>query len=488
MLARMQNSRFFRSTKVSKTKLIGLILGPVLFFIFLVSPAPEGLPDQGKLVAGITLWLVVWWVTEAVSIYATALLPLALFPITGVLSLRVVGAEYMSPIIILLLGMFLVVLALEKTGLQRKIAFGVIGIFGYSPKRIILGFMICTALISTVIMSTTVAILIIPMVFAILSLLSDNGIKFSTKFKVMLLLGVAFSSSIGSITTLIASPPNLMYAEIVNELFGKTITFGTWSSVAAPLTITMLTISIIYFTSKVRKEQMDETLIRKIIVTEKEKLGKMTREQKASLIILLSVLILMFAAPYWAGDSYLETAVIAIFGGVSLFVIPKNRTEKFLNWSDVQKVPLGVLFILGAGISLSLAFTTSGLADYLGTKLSALSILPFPVIVILIVSITMILGNTMSNTATAAIFIPVVASMAALNHWSPLPILAGITLSSSLAFLLPMGTPPNALVYEQGKIQIKEMIKNGIVLTIIAIIMISVFTIFLYPLLLPEIS
>jgi sodium-dependent dicarboxylate transporter 2/3/5 len=305
----------------------------------------------------------------------------------------------------------------------------------------------------------------------------------------MLLLGVAFSSSIGSITTLIASPPNLIYAEIVHELFGKTITFGTWSSVAAPLAITMLMISIIYFTGKVRKEQMDETLIRKIIVTEKEKLGKMTREQKASLIILLLVLILMFAAPEWAGDdSYIETAVIAIFGGVSLFVIPKNRTEKFLNWSDVQKVPLGVLFILGAGLSLSLAFTTSGLADYLGTKLSALSILPFPVIVILIVSITMIIGNTMSNTATAAIFIPVVASMAALNHWPPLPFLAGITLSSSLAFLLPMGTPANALVYEQGKIQIKEMIKNGIVLTIIAIIMISVFTIFLYPLLLPKIS
>jgi sodium-dependent dicarboxylate transporter 2/3/5 len=337
-------------------------------------------------------------------------------------------------------------------------------------------------------MSTTVAVLIIPMVFSILSLLSENGVKVSTRFKVMLLLGVAFSASIGSITTLIASPPNLMYAEIVNELFGKTITFSAWSSVAAPLTITMLMISIIYFTFNVRKEQMDETLIRKIIVAEKEKLGKMTREQKASLIILIFVLVLMFAAPYWAGDdSYIETAVIAIFGGVSLFVIPKNRTEKFLNWSDVQKVPLGVLFILGAGISLSLAFTTSGLADYLGTKLSVLSILPFPVIVILIVSITMIIGNTMSNTATAAIFIPVVASMAAINNWPPLPFLAAITLSSSLAFLLPMGTPPNALVYEKGKIQIKDMIRNGIVLTIFAIIMISVFTIFLYPLLLPEI-
>ena len=131
-----------RSTKVNKTKLIGLILGPLLFFIILASPAPEGLPDSGKLVAGVTIWLVIWWITEAVSIYATSLLPLALFPITGVLSLRAVGAEYMSPIIILLLGMFLVVLALEKSGLQRKIAFGIMSIFGYSPKRIILGFMI----------------------------------------------------------------------------------------------------------------------------------------------------------------------------------------------------------------------------------------------------------------------------------------------------------------------------------------------------------
>ncbi len=199
-----------RSTKVNKFKLIGLIMGPLLFFILLVIPAPEGLPERGKIVAGITLWLVIWWITEAVSIYATSLLPLALFPITGVLSLRAVGAEYMSPIIILLLGMFLVVLALEKSGLQRKIAFAMMSIFGYSPKRIIIGFMICTALISTVIMSTTVAILVIPMAFAVLSSLSENGVKVSRKFKVTLLLGIAFSSSIGSVTTLIASPPNLM--------------------------------------------------------------------------------------------------------------------------------------------------------------------------------------------------------------------------------------------------------------------------------------
>ena len=478
-----------RSTKVNKIKLIGLIMGPLLFFILLASPAPEGLSEKGKIVAGITLWLVVWWITEAISIYATALLPLALFPITGILSLRVVGAEYMSPIIVLLLGMFLVVLALEKSGLQRKIAFAMMSIFGYSPKRIILGFMIFSALISTVIMSTTVAILLIPMAFAVLSSLSENGVKFSSKFKTTLLLGIAFSCSIGSVTTLIASPPNLIYAEVVNDLFAKTITFGNWSSVGAPLAITMLLISIIFMTSKVSKEKMDETLIRKIIAAEKEKIGKITREQSVSLIILLLVLFLMFAAPAWAGeDSYVETAVIAILGGISLFVIPKTRTEKFLRWTDVQKIPLGVLFILGGGLALSLAFTSSGLADYVGSKLSVINVLPFPIVVILIVSVTMIISNTMSNSATAAIFIPIVASMAALNNWPPLPILAGITLSCSLAFLLPMGTPPNALVYEQGKVQTKEMVKNGIVLTILGIITISLFTIFLYPLLLPEIS
>jgi sodium-dependent dicarboxylate transporter 2/3/5 len=252
----------------------------------------------------------------------------------------------------------------------------------------------------------------------------------------------------------------------------------------------MLLISILFFTSKVRKEQMDESLIRKIIAAEKEKIGKITTEQKVSVTILLLVLFLMFAAPIWAGeDSYIETSVIAILGGISLFVIPKTRTEKFLNWSDVQKIPLGVLFLLGAGLALSVAFTSSGLADYLGSKLSVVDdVLPFPVIVILIVSITIIIGNTMSNTATAAIFIPIVASMAGLNYWPPLPILAGITLSSSLAFLLPMGTPPNALVYEKGKVEIKEMIKSGAVLTIIAIIVISLFTIYLYPLILPDVS
>ena len=333
------------------------------------------------------------------------------------------------------------------------------------------------------------AILLIPMAFAVLSSLSENGVKFSAKFKVTLLLGIAFSSSIGSVTTLVASPPNLMYAEIVNDLFAKTITFGNWSLVGAPLAITMLLISLLFFTTKVSKEQIDETLIRKIIATEKEKMGKITREQSVSLTILLLVLILMFAAPAWAGeDSYVETAVIAILGGISLFVIPKTTAEKFLSWTDIQKLPLGVLFILGAGLALSLAFTSSGLADYLGSKLSVVNVLPFPIVVILIVSITMIISNTMSNTATAAIFIPIVASMAALNNWPPLPILAGITLSSSLAFLLPMGTPPNALIYEQGKVHTKEMAKNGVVLTIAAIIAVSLFTIFVYPLVLPEIS
>ena len=271
-------------------------MGPLLFFILLASPAPEGLSEKGKIVAGITLWLVIWWITEAISIYATALLPLALFPITGILSLRVVGAEYMSPIIVLLLGMFLVVVALEKSGLQRKIAFAMMSIFGYSPRRIILGFMIFSTLISTVIMSTTVAILLIPMAFAVLSSLSENGVKFSAKFKVTLLLGIAFSSSIGSVTTLVASPPNLMYAEIVNDLFAKTITFGNWSLVGGPLAITMLLISLLFFTSKVSKEQIDETLIRKIIATEKEKMGKITREQSVSLTILLLVLFLMFGS------------------------------------------------------------------------------------------------------------------------------------------------------------------------------------------------
>ena len=355
-----------------------------------------------------------------------------------------------------------------------------IPLFGYSPKRIVWGFMITTSLMSTVVMSTTVVLILLPVASVILTSLSKSGFGNSVKFKVIFVLGIAYSSSIGSAATLIGAPPNLLYAATVSEMFNHTVTFAEWSMLGAPLAAAMLLFCGLFLTSRIGKFTQDTTVeIKNALLLERSKIGPMTSEQKTVLGVMLGVLSLMFTSPFWNPDgSYITNSVIAILGGISLFVLPKTRTENLMNWAGVAKLPYGLLFLLGGGFALSLAFVDSGLADWIASYLSFVNEYPFEVVVILLVAMIMFLTNVKSNTATAAIFIPIVGTMALLNGWSPLPILFGITVATSFAFLLPMGTPPNALVYENAKITIKDMLKNGLVLNFIAIALISLFTIF----------
>lgn len=467
-----------------------MIIGPVLFFMIMLMPTPLGMPETAKAVLAIALWMIVWWITEAIPIYATAFLPLGLMPVMGVLPLNQVAAEYMHPIVILLLGMFMIALAIEKSGLQRKIAFQLISIFGYSPRRIIWGFMIATALMSTVVMSTTVVLILLPTAFVILEALVNSNFKVSARFRMILMLAIAYASSIGSASTLIGAPPNLLYAGTVKEMFDHTVTFAEWSVLGAPMSFSMLLIAGLYLTRKIGNEGIEsEQEIRRILMLEKESMGKMTSEQKTILAVLIGVLVLMFTGPLWQPpNSFISNSVIAILGGISLFVLPKTRQESLLNWAGVEKLPYGLLFLLGGGLALSFAFVNSGLAGWIAEIMSFVSKLDFELVVILMISLIMFLTNVKSNTATAAIFIPILGNMAVLNSWSPLPILFGITVATSFAFLLPMGTPPNALVYERAGISIKQMLANGIVLNFVAIALISAFTILISPYILPYID
>jgi sodium-dependent dicarboxylate transporter 2/3/5 len=507
----MIHSKLFLKKLLVNPKRLGLLLGPFSFILiislFPTSPSlssPDGLSENGKYVLAISVWMIIWWITEAIHVYATALLPLGLMPVMGVLPLENIAAQYMHNIIVLLLGMFLIAIAIERSGFHRKMAYEMIGVFGYSSKRILLGFMISTALLSTVIMSTTVVLIMLPIAFVILNDLKENNLKVSTRFRTILLLAIAYSSSIGSISTLIGAPPNLLYAGTIKELFNHTVTFAEWSSLAMPLSIIMLVIAYFYMSrfigdgeisdSKIIEEGQSknktnnllfEQEFRKIITNEKQKIGKITHQQIIVVSVLILVLLLMFTSPMWLPpDTLITNSVIAILGGISLFAIPMRKSRSLLDWAEVERLPFGLLFLLGGGLALSLAFVESGLANWIANSLSFLSIFPFEIIVILIIGLIMFMSNVKSNTSTAAIFIPIVANMAILNNWSPLPILFGITVATSFAFLLPMGTPPNALVYEKGKISIKDMFVNGIVLNFIAIALISIFTIFIGQLLL----
>ena len=460
---------------------LGMGLGPALFFLILFIPTPDGMSDSAKAVLAISVWMIVWWITEAIPVYATALLPLGLIPVLGILPVKEVASEYMHPIIVLLLGMFMIALAIEKSGLHKKIAYELISVFGYSPKRIVWGFIITTALLSTVVMSTTVVLILLPVATVVLASLSKSSSINNTKFKIIFMLSIAYSSSIGSVATLIGAPPNLLFAATVMEMFEHRVTFVEWSMIGLPLSVGMLMICGVYMTSKIGKSTIENNNeIKKTLIFEKSQLEKMTNEQKTVLGVLIGVLTLMFTTPLWQPESsFITNSVIAILGGISLFVLPKTRSESLMNWAGIERLPYGLLFLLGGGFALSLAFIDSGLAEWIAIAFSFVKDYPLEIIVIVLVTMIMFLTNVKSNTATAPIFIPIVGTMAILNDWNPLPILYAITIATSFAFLLPMGTPPNALIYEKAQISIKEMLKHGIILNIIAIVLISIFTIFI---------
>ena len=307
------------------------------------------------------------------------------------------------------------------------------------------------------------------------------------------MLGIAYSSSIGSVATLIGAPPNLIYSGTVRELFEHNVSFAEWSILGAPLSAVMLLIAGLYMTRHIVKGTVEsssssrEQTIKDVLLIEKQKVGRFTAEQITVLIVMVGVLTLMFTAPMWLpAETFITNSVIAIIGGISLFVLPKSRSESLLDWAGVERLPFGLLFLLGGGLALSQAFINTGLANWLASSLSVINVLPFEIVVALVVSLIMSISNVKSNTAAAAVFIPVIGNMAILNGWPPLPILFGITIATSLAFLLPMGTPPNALVYERAKITVKDMLQKGIVLNIIAIAMITIFTVFVSPIVLPQ--
>jgi len=263
------------------------------------------------------------------------------------------------------------------------------------------------------------------------------------------------------------------------EMFSHKVTFAEWSMLGVPLAVSMLILCGLYMTTQIGKGNFETTSeIKRTILLEKSRIGKITMEQKTVLGVLLGVMVLMFTMPFWQPESsFITNSVIAILGGISLFVLPKTRSESLMNWAGIERLPYGLLFLLGGGFALSLAFVDSGLANWIAHGFAFVGDYPFELVILVLVAMIMFLTNVKSNTATAAIFIPIVGTMALLNEWTPLPVLFAITVATSFAFLLPMGTPPNALIYEKAQIPIKAMVRHGLVLNVMAIGLITAFTI-----------
>jgi len=472
-------------------KPLGLILGPLLFLLTLQFFHPEDLSLQGKYVLASTLWIACWWVLEVISISATALLPIILFPLLGVLDIKETTTAYGHPYIFLYIGGFVLAIAIERWNLHRRIALNIIRFIGSNLRQIILGFMLATAFLSMWISNTATSVMMLPIGIAIIKQLEDFSepdTDTSTRFGKALMLSIAYSASIGGIATLIGTPPNLVLAGILRDLYDIEITFSAWFMIGLPVSIILLSISWWYLTHKAfdfsscsfpgGRTEIDRQI---------KALGKVSYEEK---VVLAVFIITAFA---WISRSallnrfipVLDDTMIAVTAAMVLFVLPasKEKKRRMITWDEAVKLPWGVLILFGGGLALAKGFTSSGLADWLGHQMSLLEGSSLVVLLLVLILSVNFLTEITSNLATTAMLLPILASLAFTIDVHPIVLMVGATLAASCAFMLPVATPPNAVVFGSGYLRISSMVKKGIWLNLISIVIIFLVVYFLLPVL-----
>jgi sodium-dependent dicarboxylate transporter 2/3/5 len=472
------------------TKKTGLFLGPALFLLTRYLLDLEGLSDQGNAVLASTLWVATWWITEAMPIAATSLLPIILFPLTGALPLDDTSSSYGHPFIFLYLGGFILALSIEKWNLHKRIALNIIKWIGSDMQKIILGFMIATAFLSMWISNTATAVMMLPIGIAIVKQMKD--LKSTAKdenliFGKALMLSIAFSASIGGMATLIGSPPNLVFAGVVQEMYGVEISFLDWFMLGLPISVILLLVSWFYLTKIAFKFTQTEFVEGKAEINRQLKaLGKMTYEEKLVLIVFVST------ALAWVTRSFLfskilpnlDDSIIALISGLCLFLFStssSDKEKKIMHWEDAVKLPWGILLLFGAGLAIAEAFQTSGLATWIAGSMVNLNGFSALIILLVIVAAVNFLTEITSNLATISMLLPVLASAAIVLDIHPFLIMAGATLAASCAFMLPVATPPNAVVFGSNYLKISDMIRVGFFMNLISIAIIFVVVYFVLP-------
>ena len=471
-------------------KTIGLITGPLSFMFFLFLFRPEGLSVEGCAVLASASWIAIWWITEALPIAVTALLPIVLFPLSGGLDLSKTTAAYGHKFIFLFLGGFILAIAIEKWNLHKRIALTIIKIVGTNVTNIILGFMIATSFLSMWISNTATAVMILPIGMAIITQLKNNPSSIEKEnyiFGKALMLAIAYSASIGGMATQIGTPPNLVFAGIIKETYGIEITFYQWLVFGLPISIFLLGICWLYLT-KIAFKFKEQTLPggRQEIETQLNLLGKMSYEEKLILSVFVLTALACIIRPFVLSIYFpaVDDTIIAIISAIILFILPsKASKERLLNWEDIVKLPWGILLLFGGGMALAIGFEISGLANWIGLQLTSLGSIHLFLILLILISVVNFLTEITSNLATTAMLLPVLVSLASAVNIHPYYLLVGATLAASCAFMLPVATPPNAVVFGSKLLSIEDMVKKGLWMNLISIISLALIVYFILPLL-----
>ena len=470
-------------------KSVGFFVGIIASLVVLFLPESDGLAPEAQRAAAIFVLMGIWWATEAVPIAITALIPLVFFPLLGVASIEATAAPYANKNIFLFLGGFFLSLAIQKCNLHKRIALTILKFTGTRGKSIIAGFMVSSCLLSMWIMNTSTTIMLLPIGLAIIAVVKESMTELSEleklNFQVALLLGIAYAANIGGIATLIGTAPNMALNGFMEEQYNVSISFLDWMKVGVPVSLTLLPLAWLSLTRlsfPVNFQTSEQT--QATIINMRHSLGEIKTSEKRVLFIFL------FTAFLWVtrgqinnipGLEGLSDPGIAMLCGLALFLTPSGSTsENLLEWKDAERgVPWGVLLLFGGGLSLAAAAQSTGLAAWIGGLMPVgLSIV---LLVFMFTALIIFLTELTSNLATTATFLPIVAIIATQFGFDPILLTASIAIAASCAFMLPVATPPNAIVFGSELIKVPQMMRAGIVLNVISIVIVSLASIYLVP-------
>jgi len=479
--------------KRSKAQMIGLIMGPVLFFLVLLFDFVPGKPVVTRM-AAIAVLMSVWWVTEAIPLAATAILPMILYPLLGILKGKATAPIYFNSTIFLFIGGFMIALTMEKWNLHKRLALLTIRAIGGGPSRIILGFMVASAFLSAWMSNTATTIMMLPIGLSIILQMEEEfGEKDSHKFSLCLMLGIAYAASMGGMATLVGTPPNLVLQRTFELTFPKAtpISFGIWMIMAVPLSVFMILTIWVVLTKLIYRPPEHLRVDPEVVNNEYKALGSMTYEEKVvAVVFAITALLWVFrknlvlgfvTIPGWSNllptSKLIDDGTVAVFMASLLFFFPtRNPEAKTATLMDVtvfKDLPWDIIILFGGGFAMAKGFQVTGLATFIGNKLQVLAGFSTVAMIGVICTTLTFLTELTSNTATTQMILPILASLAVAMKTNPLLLMIPATLSASCAFMMPVATPPNAIVFGSGRVKIGEMVKAGVLINCIGIVVIT---------------
>lgn len=459
-------------------KSLGFGTGVLIFLMMLFMPVPDGLSPEGWYTAAVASLMAIWWITEALPIAVTALLPIVLIPLLDIATIGEATAPYANPLIFLFMGGFIIAVAMQRWDLHRRIALNIVSYVGVNPASIIMGFIIASAFMSMWVSNTATALMMLPIALSILQLVEDQK-EHAEKlnFEIVLVLSIAYACNIGGMGTLIGTPPNALLAGFMSENYGFEIGFAQWMMLGVPLMLVALPLLYLLLVKIVYPIKLNELPGgKKLIQNQLEGLGSVSGAEKKVAFVFCATALMWICRPLLADFlPGLSDAGIAVGAAVTLFIIPVDFKKKqfILSWPDAEELPWGVLILFGGGLSLASAISDTGLAEWIGQGVGILSNWPLLLLIGAVISLMIFLTEMTSNTATTAAFLPILASVAIGLGENPLLLAVPAALGASCAFMLPVATPPNAIVYGSGKITIPEMSKAGLWLNLLFIVLLT---------------